>query len=185
MLILLHGDRRSSDRVLACVMGKLVQFSNKKSIDIEAMIPAGYHQAMFHTLECMRLSLTIGRLGEPPVGACSRCAIAVVKIFLCRLPMQRRRSESSQKNSKEKFRMPMAGPTRTNCTIHFLICPRMIKVKMSTQFRLAHRYRSRMLIMARARAPIRNHQFKPHPDFRVPGYFRPLCRRPLILPSFR
>ncbi|OJA17965.1 hypothetical protein AZE42_08110 [Rhizopogon vesiculosus] len=51
---------------LACVIGKLVQFGHRKSVDIEKMTVAGYHQAMFHMLECMKLSLTIERLARKP-----------------------------------------------------------------------------------------------------------------------
>jgi hypothetical protein len=150
-------------------MGKLSQFGHRKSLDIESIIAAGYHQAMFHVLECMKLSLTIGRLGEPPVCACSRSDIGVVDLVSCRHPMQARRS--SQEKSLEMLLVSMtrirpqstqAHPT--NHIIHFLACPRMTKVKMLALVRLAHyRHRRRMIITARVRTP--SHPYELHPDF--------------------
>ena len=65
--------RRSSHGGLACVIGKLVQFGQTKMVDIEFINLVGYHQAMYHALECMRLSLFIKKLlaREPLVCACS------------------------------------------------------------------------------------------------------------------
>lgn len=52
---------RQFDNSLACIMGKIIQRGQQKMVDIESMIGAGYHQAMYHTLECMRTSLMIER----------------------------------------------------------------------------------------------------------------------------
>ncbi|KAG1878015.1 hypothetical protein DFJ58DRAFT_753702 [Suillus subalutaceus] len=52
---------RQFDNSLACVKGKLIQRGQQKIIDIESMIGAGYHQAMYHTLECMKTSLMVER----------------------------------------------------------------------------------------------------------------------------
>lgn len=50
------------DNSLACVMGSIIQRDGQqKIIEIESMTGAGYHQAMYHTLECMRTSLIIER----------------------------------------------------------------------------------------------------------------------------
>ncbi|KAG1832029.1 hypothetical protein EV424DRAFT_80647 [Suillus variegatus] len=46
---------------LACVMGNIVQRGQRKMVNIESMVGAGYHQAMYHALDCMRTSLMIER----------------------------------------------------------------------------------------------------------------------------
>ncbi|KAG2078231.1 hypothetical protein BDR04DRAFT_456321 [Suillus decipiens] len=50
---------RQFDNSLACVTGKIIQRGQQKMVDIESMIGAGYHQAMYHVLDCMRTSLII------------------------------------------------------------------------------------------------------------------------------
>ncbi|KAG1832557.1 hypothetical protein DFJ58DRAFT_823123 [Suillus subalutaceus] len=52
---------RQFDNSLACVKGTLIQRGQQKIMDIESMIGAGYHQAMYHTLECMKTSLMVER----------------------------------------------------------------------------------------------------------------------------
>jgi hypothetical protein len=52
---------RQFDNSLACVKGNIIQFGQQKMVDIESMTGAGYHQAMYHVLECMRTSLMIER----------------------------------------------------------------------------------------------------------------------------
>ncbi|KAG1905816.1 uncharacterized protein F5891DRAFT_1006719 [Suillus fuscotomentosus] len=47
------------DNSLACVMGNIVQRGQRKMVNIESMVGAGYHQAMYHALDCMRTSLMI------------------------------------------------------------------------------------------------------------------------------
>ncbi|KAG1753406.1 hypothetical protein EDB19DRAFT_1669206 [Suillus lakei] len=63
---------RQFDNSLACVMGKIVQRGHQKKVEIESMVEAGYHQAMYHVLDCMRTSLIIERHGGPP----TRCLVA-------------------------------------------------------------------------------------------------------------
>lgn len=50
-----------SDNRLACVMGNITQHGKQKMVEIESMTGAGYHQAMYHILECMRTSSIIER----------------------------------------------------------------------------------------------------------------------------
>lgn len=52
---------RQFDNSLACVVGTIFQRGQQKTITIESMTGAGYHQAMYHALECMRTSLMIER----------------------------------------------------------------------------------------------------------------------------
>ncbi|KAG2111637.1 uncharacterized protein F5147DRAFT_93895 [Suillus discolor] len=52
------------DNSLACVMGNIVQRGQYKMINIESMVGARYHQAMYHALDCMRTSLMIERHKE-------------------------------------------------------------------------------------------------------------------------
>ncbi|KAG2158205.1 uncharacterized protein EDB93DRAFT_1120423 [Suillus bovinus] len=52
------------DNGLACVVGNIGQRGQYKVVNIESMTGAGYHQAMYHTLECMRTSLIIERHKE-------------------------------------------------------------------------------------------------------------------------
>jgi hypothetical protein len=52
---------RQFDNSLVCVMGRITQRGQQKMVDIESMNGAGYHQAMYHILECMRTSLMIER----------------------------------------------------------------------------------------------------------------------------
>ncbi|KAG2157199.1 hypothetical protein DEU56DRAFT_8512 [Suillus clintonianus] len=57
---------RQFDNSLACIMGKITQRGHQNMVEIDSMTGAGYHQAMYHTLECMRTSLMIERHRRPP-----------------------------------------------------------------------------------------------------------------------
>jgi hypothetical protein len=63
-------------------MGSIIQRDGQqKMIEIESMTGAGYHQAMYHTLECMKTSLIIERHTARQVCAYSGFIILTHSIF--------------------------------------------------------------------------------------------------------
>ncbi|KAG2356197.1 hypothetical protein BDR07DRAFT_469701 [Suillus spraguei] len=72
---------RQFDNSLACVMGKIIQRGQQKIVDIESMIGAGYHQAMYHALDCMRTSLVIAETYKEQAHNADEDEMLVVQEF--------------------------------------------------------------------------------------------------------
>ncbi|KAG1891101.1 hypothetical protein F4604DRAFT_392093 [Suillus subluteus] len=138
---------RQFDNSLACVKGKLIQRGQQKIIDIESMIGAGYHQAMYHTLDCMKTSLMVER-HKGQVCAYSGFMIDICIPTLRRLTTQTRCLSSKNSKGMRKTRWQPTREHLNNLIVHFLICPRMMKVEMSALLRLLlGRYRGMAIMM--------------------------------------